>query len=420
MSSAMAIRYGLIAVVAHAVVIGFSLVPAFRAEPIRAGDSITYLIPAENIVRHGTFSRETTPPFVWEPYRTPGYPLVIAASIMLFGDFTWVLFVAALTAGCAAWCAVKMTQEIGGNPLAQRAAGLLAAFLPNSLGLAAHLLTDAIAGHLTLVWMYLLVTGCKSNSIAKLSVAAALLVILQTFKPTFNIGAILIVAALLLFYRGKHKLVLTLAMISVSLLVPTYLAERNLEDHGVRSASLLGVETVREYLQVRYLHEVTGEDHASLTNKVRRNDRLEAENRAEPASVYGRLYQVKGEKVKQFLCEHPIAAARLMLTEMARQFAAPQEFFPQVFVGELPMWGRAIGSLLTLVLWGLAAVGGYTLWKSGTRAPALMIAGVLLFFLVTGSVSHYVGARLRFPADMTAIPFAAIGVSRMIRSRVTA
>jgi F0F1-type ATP synthase assembly protein I len=39
-----------------------------------------------------------------------------------------------------------------------------------------------------------------------------------------------------------------------------------------------------------------------------------------------------------------------------------------------------------------------------------MIAAVLLFFLVTGSVSHYVGARLRFPADMAALPLAGVGV----------
>jgi hypothetical protein len=99
-----------------------------------------------------------------------------------------------------------------------------------------------------------------------------------------------------------------------------------------------------------------------------------------------------------------------MVTEMVQQFAAPQEFFPQVFIGDLPTWGRGVGSLLTLALWLCAAIGGYTLWKAGNPAPALMIAAVLLFFLVTGSVSHYVGARLRFPADMSAAPLMGVGV----------
>jgi hypothetical protein len=142
----------------------------------------------------------------------------------------------------------------------------------------------------------------------------------------------------------------------------------------------LGIETVREYLYVRYLQETTGEDYAELTRRVRAQDRLEAQQRTSPPSPYGRLYMVKDEKVKQFFREHPFAALRLMATEMLRQFAAPQEFFPQVFVGDLPNWGRGLGSLLSLTLWGCAALGGYTLWKQGNKAPALMTAGVLLFF----------------------------------------
>jgi hypothetical protein len=46
-----------------------------------------------------------------------------------------------------------------------------------------------------------------------------------------------------------------------------------------------------------------------------------------------------------------------------------------------------------------------------------MTAGVLLFFLLTGSVSHAVGARLRFPADMAAVPLMGVGVARLLQGR---
>lgn len=411
-TSQLAIRYALLALVTHASVVAFSLVPTFRAEALLAGDAITYLMPARNLAEHGVFSRESAPPFVREPYRTPGYPLAIAATIKTLGDHQWVLFFAAITACIATWCAVQFTRMLGGTRLAMHTTGAIAAFLPNSLGLSSMMLTDAMAGHLTLVWLYLLVKGCREHSARLLVVSALVLMVLQSLKPTFNIAGILVAASVILFYpaelrRRKPMVLVVLAALTIPL--PMYFAAQNYEAHGVRSASLLGVETVREYLQVRHLQEVTGEDYAALTRRVREEDRREAEQRTHPASPYGRLYEVKAEKVEQFFLNHPLAAARLMVTEMMQQFAAPQEFFPHVFIGDLPAWARVLGSLLTLVLWVCAAAGGYALWKSGDHAPALMTAAVLMFFLLTGSVSHYVGARLRFPADMAALPLAGVG-----------
>jgi len=404
-----AIRYALLAFVTHAIVVALSLVPSLRSESLLAGDAITYLMPAENIVHHGSFSREALPPFVWEPYRTPGYPLLIAASIAMFGTHAAVLFVAALTSGLGVWCAVRLTAFLGGTNTALHASGAIGAFLPNSLGLSAMMLTDAIGGHLFLVWLYLVVTGCRTHSWSRLGASALVMNALQSLKPTFFIAGVLVVLAVMLFDHGRRKIPTLAALLLLTLPLPFYFASRNFEAHGVRSGSLLGIETVREYLYVRYLQETTGEDYAELTRRVRAQDRLEAQQRTSPPSPYGRLYMVKDEKVKQFFREHPFAALRLMATEMLQQFAAPQEFFPQVFVGDLPNWGRGLGSLLSLTLWGCAALGGYTLWKQGNKAPALMTAGVLLFFLLTGSVSHAVGARLRFPADMAAVPLMGVG-----------
>jgi len=36
--------------------------------------------------RHGLFSRSSGPPYVYEAFRTPGYPLALAAVYPLFGD----------------------------------------------------------------------------------------------------------------------------------------------------------------------------------------------------------------------------------------------------------------------------------------------------------------------------------------------
>lgn len=409
-----AASYALIAMCAHALLIGLSLVPSLRAAPLERGDAITYLMTAENIVKHGSFSRESAAPLVWEPFRTPGYPLLIAASLLLTGTHAAVLFLAAVTSALAAWSAVRLTSVFGGTGAALHGAGAVSALLPNSLGLSAMMLTDAISGHLTVVWLYLMITGCRRHSVVRLAGSGVVLVALQVLKPTFAIAALLVGLAVLLFYQHDRKVLVLAALCLLTVPMPFVLASRNLEAHGVHSVSLLGVETAREYLQVRYLQEQTGEAYETLTRRVREEDRREAQQLSSPPSLYGRLYLVKEEKVNRFVREHPLAAARLMLTEMVQQFAAPQEFFPQVFVGDLPTWGRVLGSLLTLGLWFCAAIGGYTLWKAGNPAPALMIAGVLLFFLVTGSISHYVGARLRFPADMAAVPLMGVGVASIL------
>jgi hypothetical protein len=56
------------------------------------------------------------------------------------------------------------------------------------------------------------------------------------------------------------------------------------------------------------------------------------------------------------------------------------------------------------------------LWRGGHQGPALLIGGTMAFFLATGSVSHFVGARLRFPADLVAAPLAGIGLFTLVNS----
>jgi len=413
-TAGLAWRYALISFVTHFIFISLSLIPGWRAESLVVGDSNTYLIPAQNLLQHGVFSRESTPPYLWEPYRTPGYPMLIAISIGLFGNAQWVLYFAAVTGGLAGWAAVRLTEAWKGKRMAQHVAGLIVALLPNSLGLSAMLLTDAVFGHLVLIWGYLLYSGLRNSSLVNLMGSTGLLWILQAIKPTFNIAALLILGIGMLFIPNKRMWTFLVLLVILSLPLPSYYANRNLHDHGVFTPSMLGVETVREYLQSRYSAEVTGKDFADLTAQVRAENRAAAEKLQTPISFCGRLYLVKQAEVDQFIRQHPWTALRLMGTEMVRQFAAPQEFVFQVFFGGLPAWARGFGSILTLLLWAGTLFGAWHLGRSGDWRPGLMVFGILMFFLLTGSVSHRVGARLRFPADMMAVPLAAIGLAEYV------
>lgn len=411
-------RYALLCVLAHVICISLSLVPGARLGSLADGDAITYIWPAQNLVQHGAFSREPHAPYVWEPYRTPGYPILIAISLVLFGDYSWTLFLAALSAGLAGWAAVRLVQLWGGGRAAQHLAGFAVAVLPNSLGLSAFLLTDAMFGHFTLVWVYCLIHGWSGSSRRWLAASVVVLLLLQALKPTMNAGALILVLVAALYVRQRRQLIAACLLVALSVPLPAYFAMRNAADHGVFQPTLLGVETVREYLQSRYLAEQSGVDYSTMTARIRADDRAAAAQLTQPESIYGRLYRVKQAQVTRFFREAPIAAARLMSIEAVRQLVAPQEFVVLVFNDTPPFWLRGLGSLLSMLIWAAAVYGGWGVYKRGDWRPALLVAGLLVFFLVSGSVSTLVGARLRFPADMAALPLAALGGARL-RQRIS-
>lgn len=165
----------------------------------------------------------------------------------------------------------------------------------------------------------------------------------------------------------------------------------------------------------RYLASQSGTDFRAQRLAVREADRSAASSMPPTArSFEGRLYQVQKDAVSRFVRDHPARVVLLSLTEMADQLRAPGDRVFQVIAHRKLWWSGPLGSLLVAGLFGLALYGGYRRWRDGEPRPSLLTAGVLLFFLVTGSVSHLSGSRLRFPADLVSIPLTAIGFAGLI------
>ena len=206
------------------------------------------------------------------------------------------------------------------------------ALLPNALGLSAFLLTDAIFGYLFLLWIYLLVKGYFFERRLLLIASVPILAILQSIKPTANLGILFIIGIAILFARGWRQWLQSALLAIFATILPLSFATMNLRDNGVFSPSLLDIQTVREYLEVRYFAEQSGQNISEITEQIRLQDKTSAQQISFPESYYGRLYKVEQARVVVFLKEHPLTAVRLMAAEMIKQFAAPQEFAFRAFL----------------------------------------------------------------------------------------
>ena len=143
-----------------------------------------------------------------------------------------------------------------------------------------------------------------------------------------------------------------------------------------------------------------------MRDRVRQEDVEEARLLTTPEASSGRRYLIAQKKLVEFIRGRPMDVARLMALEASRQVTAPQELAAAVLFDRVPAPVRLLGVMATLLLGGLACLGAWSL--SDCRVASFVIV-VYLFFLITGSLSYFVGARLRFPADMAATPLMAIG-----------
>jgi len=300
--------------------------------------------------------------------------------------------------------------------LEQHISGLLVVLMPNALGLSAQLLTDGIAGFLFLVWAYCCWKGLRQNTNRFYILSIFVMLLLQLLKPTFFAGSLLVIWAFVTLLgkqivNKKVQLAASLLILTIFPLTTTLFIHK---DHGVWASNLKGVEAIRDYLQAEYLSEITGQDFTEISQEISAQDHRTANKMTSPISFDGRLYIVRRAKIQEFLQKNPLGALEIWAKHTLKQFAAPQEFAYQVLWGQLPNWGRVIASILTFALWAVAGIGCWWLIRSGDWRTPLFLLGLIVFFLIVGSISQRVGARLRFPADMSSIPLMALGIGWVI------
>lgn len=196
----------------------FVLIPgnALKAPWSGGGDTGAYVLLAQNIVAHRGFTYAGQP----TAFRPPGYPLLLAAFMEVFGknyvlatrvlQFFEGLFVALL---CAA-----IARTIFGKRAA-KATLVIALFLPTLVQMTGEVLTEATAATLTVVFLYFLVQrgeDAHGHSVAGMSVAVGLGAMVRS-----NLAFLGCVSLWAVFFRQKGRLRLRDAALAV--LVPCVL-----------------------------------------------------------------------------------------------------------------------------------------------------------------------------------------------------
>lgn len=380
-------------------------------------DSSTYVRPAHNLVNVGEFSRENEEPYVWEPYRLPGYPLLIAASLLVTGLEWPVLLFHPFAAALATYILVTAARRLSPSPRVPVIAGLLAALFPNSLGLAALLLTDALGGYLFVAAFVVSVFAVERASVRLLLVAGLFWMVSQALRPTLAIAAVLVIGIGIAFARSKRQWFMTACLAGITLPVPFVFCVQTYLVHGAFEPSLKGTDTLREYLMARVEASDNGEDYYKFREQLRHENRNEALRTQEPGETYyGRLYAIQQRQIKSLVSEIGHAdIAKAFAVEGIKQALAPDEFLVVALTDRRPPVFRFAfiafrATFLGMFVWGMVC---YVRATGRFLVPGVFLIG-FAFWIITGSISTGVGSRLRFPGDLILIPFAALGFSRTL------
>jgi 4-amino-4-deoxy-L-arabinose transferase-like glycosyltransferase len=122
------------------------------------GDSREYVMLARNLVDHHTFSRDTTPPLRPELFRTPAYPLLLAASFIVNRSsfIVLALILQLLLSLLTVWLTWRLALELGLQPVTSALAALLVGLSPSLAFLSTKLISEALFTPMLLACLLLL------------------------------------------------------------------------------------------------------------------------------------------------------------------------------------------------------------------------------------------------------------------------
>ncbi len=399
----------------------FIVAPVQGLDPVSlTGDSRSYKLLAENILRVGTFSLSLEAPYAPESFRSPGYPLFLSGLYGLVQHWAAVLLLQA-----ALLSVVPVLLYLLMKPYHERAAwwgSIIFIFEPTRLFLSVSLLSDALFAALFLGSLLLLERARMRASWRHAALAGALLGISMLVRPIAMFLPALYVAYLAFFMRPwkESARFVAVLVLSAAIMVSPW-ALRNYAHFGSSQISSVGAANLMLYNAPEFVRAYPSERGTALLEQFKLRHESLPERELLSLSRAGEFTAafkevIRGQEVS-YLAFHAVKTLPFFITdglrEIARlmgvEFGAMPNYTSALLRGDWALLGQylAQGGLATVLLvagsgaWALAtALCAWILWRALRGKEEYMwvffAALVVYFALLTGPVSN---ARYRLPVE---------------------
>jgi hypothetical protein len=368
-------------------------------------DAATYLVPAQNLLKHGSFLNRYNNP---EISRTPGYPVFVSAIILLVGqDWRKVLVMQTVVLSFNVLVSYWVATTIF-SPLPAFVGALLAAFSPWGavhaglplteglylLVLSLILFSMKLLEHATRRFSLFLGGGCVG-----LLTGAAVMV-----RPIWPLVIVIGLAIIFLYGPKKKGVWLLLTTMLVFSVTPILLwKERNRHGANYNGFSDIAGETALYYLASRVRAYVQGQDPWAVKDQImsEEKNRHLSDQKAD---------EERWRQANAVFGEHPVLTVYFLVLSAAEHVIHPS---PDVlrpaglnFYGDFWFLGFLWGGLLSLAGLGLRSSFDGAKTPSANHRWICAILGICLLLTLAGGISFGQGSRLRVSLELI-IPFMA-------------
>jgi 4-amino-4-deoxy-L-arabinose transferase-like glycosyltransferase len=280
-------------------------------------DTVSYVVPAHQLATHLKFYSNTGP----EIRRTPGYPILLTAGLLL-GRLELVTIVVQILLSCfTVYMVYRMAQLLFDSEKAAILAAMLYAVEPLSIFYVSQLLTETLFTALLVVWFYFLLKYLKQPSLRYLIVSGLALAASIYVRPVGYFLPAVIAAGLMLWELSDDRLdwprlTTHLAIFLAVSMGTTFLWQvRNRVEAGYPGFSSISSVNLYYYLSASVL---AAELHMKLYQVQDqlgyKDDRIYFARHPEQRDWSPALrYEYMAREGERILLEHPLTYARIHL-----------------------------------------------------------------------------------------------------------
>jgi|GEM_PF-2501103 len=397
-------------------------------------DTTQFELLAHNLITHSEFSRSLEAPFFPDFARTPGYPLFLAAFKALQLHNMWIALIQLALCSLVPLQLLSIAKKY--NLHSPIFTYLVLTFDLSLVLFTPMILSDGLFffGLSTLLYL-ILAHPMTSRRLIWIALLAGALILIRPIAIAFPL------LVLLFIWRSKQSFRHLLTFAFVVVLLPLGWSARNYHHFSLFSISTMSSNNLLFYNAAGIEAEASGRSFAEVQNELAYAQLALQDWEGDPMASKKYVAQCTSTAL-EILSTHPLSFAKQIAHSIGLYFIKPpRSYFDQVFnlnysyapidaLGEQTslqtkfdqlISGSSVFALImtmssflmNLIVFMLAAVGAWFLFKTNPQLALLLVGGALYFCFL--SVFTATDSRFRLPA----IPFLALlAAAAPIRTRL--